>query len=149
MQAQLPAADPNSSDPALVESARAWLAAWGAEVAAAQTDVARARFDAAVVGFGTYAKHPLIGLDRLAADQWSNVWHTIEDFAFDVESSVVLASPDGLQAVVIAPWNSSKRDADGVARPRPGRATIVLTRDGVDQPWRGTHTHFSLVPTPG
>lgn len=140
---------PCSPDPALVESARAWLAGWSAEVAAARTDVARARFDDAVVGFGTYAQHPLVGLDQLHADQWSNVWPTIENFAFDVEQAIVLASPDGLQAVLIAPWTSTKRDAADVAQPRPGRATVVLARDGADRPWRGVHTHFSLVPAPG
>lgn len=139
-------AGPASPDPALRDTALAWLAGWGAEVAAVQTGTARARFDPGVVAFGTYAQHPLAGLDQLYAEQWSNVWPTIENFAFDIENTVVLASPDGLRAVLVAPWNSTKRDADGVARPRPGRATIVLARDDADGPWRGIHTHFSLVP---
>ena len=73
-------ADPNS-DPALVESAR-WLAAWSAE--SPRRPTWRSLLDAL-----SSASAPTLSTccrpDRLAADQRSNV-HTIEDFAFDVES---------------------------------------------------------------
>lgn len=130
----------------LERSALAWVAAWGDEVAAVELDRARARFSPDVVGFGTHAG-VVHGLDALHRDQWSNVWPTIADFAFVVDEAVVLASPDGLQAVVVVPWTSTGFDAARRPFARPGRATVVLQRSSAGGDWLGTHTHFSLVPT--
>lgn len=131
-------------EPDSTASARRWLAAWGACVASADTDAARPLFDPDVVGFGTRASTAL-GLERLVADQWSHVWPSISDFAFDVEGALVLVSDDGGQAVVAATWTSTGRRTDGTVGPRPGRATIVVRRDAAGA-WRGVHTHFSLTP---
>jgi hypothetical protein len=48
-------------------------------------------------------------------------------------------------AVAIVPWVSTGIGADGTRFDRPGRATIVLERDAITDPWVGTHTHFSLA----
>lgn len=102
-----------------------------------------------MVGFGTHVAL-VTGLDRLAADQWGNVWPTIADFRFATEHLVALVSPDRLQATAIVPWTSTGFHADGSPFDRPGRATVVLTRETVSSPWLGRHTHFSLAPgTPG
>jgi ketosteroid isomerase-like protein len=109
-------------------------------------DEARARFSPDVVSFGT-ATDIVFGIDALHDQQWSAVWPSIRGFTFDVHATVVLPSPDGLQAVAVVPWTSQGRDGDGWVD-RPGRATVVLERAAVGEPWLGTHTHFSLVPVP-
>jgi hypothetical protein len=43
------------------------------------------------------------------------------------------------------PWTSIGIDAVGNRFDRPGRATIVLERKALAEPWVGTHTHFSLA----
>jgi hypothetical protein len=123
-------------------SVRAWLQTWGSCVAAVDFERARPLFDSSVTGFGTFAG-AVVGLDRLEAEQWRQVWPTITGFAFDVDGAQVLVSGDRCQAVVVATWTSAR---DGVDR--PGRATVALHRDDVTSPWLGVHTHFSLVPQP-
>lgn len=137
-----PASRP-AGDPDAVASARAWLAGWSDEVAAVDLAAGRRRFGPDVSAFGTHA-NVLHGLDTLFAEQWSKVWPTIEDFRFLADEAEVIVSPDSLQAVVVALWDSTGIAADGTRFPRPGRATVVLVRDEPGAPWRGVHTHFSL-----
>lgn len=125
-------------------SVREWMAAWGREVATVDLDAGRARFSDDVIGFGTRADVAR-GLDALHDEQWSKVWPAIEDFTFELDDLVVLASPDGLQAVAVCTWSSSGVDASGSHFHRPGRATVVLRRNAASAPWSGVHTHFSLV----
>ena len=139
MQAESPADE-------LARSVRHWIAEWGAQVANAEMDDARARFSPEVVSFGT-ATDIVFGIDALHREQWSAVWPTIRGFTFDVDATVVLSSPDGLQAVAVVPWSSEGRDGDAWFA-RPGRATVVLARASAGAPWLGMHTHFSLVPVP-
>jgi ketosteroid isomerase-like protein len=127
-----------------VHSVRAWVAAWGDEVAAVDLATARHRFDEGVVAFGTHADI-VRGLDELERQQWSQVWPAIEDFRFEVADLEVLVSPDRLMAVAVVPWSSTGIDVEGAPFDRPGRATIVLQREQVDAEWRGMHTHFSLA----
>jgi ketosteroid isomerase-like protein len=136
--------DPRAAD-VLAASVRDWMAAWGAEVASVDMAAARHRFAPDVVAFGTFARM-VHGLDALEADQWRNIWPSIDGFAFRLDELVVIASADGCQAVAVVPWDSAGCDADGVAYARPGRATVVLHRDSPEAPWLGVHTHFSLSP---
>jgi ketosteroid isomerase-like protein len=136
--------DPSDTEP-IETSVREWIRAWGAEVAAVDLATARTRFSPDVVAFGTYAE-VVHGLDDLEAQQWRNVWPNIDGFSFRVDELVVLASPDGCQAVAVVPWDSIGRDDAGKDFARPGRATVVLRRDAPHAPWFGVHTHFSLVP---
>ena len=133
---------PDSSVPD--RSVTEWIAAWGAEVAAADIRAGRQRFDDNLIAFGTHAD-VVVGRDAVEAGQWSQIWPSIEDFEFMLEDLRVRLSPDGLMAVAILPWSSTGIDADGNRFDRPGRATIVLERDAFDEPWFGTHTHFSLA----
>ena len=128
-----------------VTSVRAWLSAWGTEVAAVDFDAAEHRFAEDVVGFGTRATVAR-GLGDLRADQWSHVWPAIAGFGFGADGADVWVSPDRRMAVIGAGWHSTGRSEQGESFPRNGRATVVLTRDGVDLPWVGRHTHFSLQP---
>jgi len=125
------------------DSVAAWIDAWGAEVAAVDMAAARQRFAADVSAFGTHAD-VVTGLDRLQAEQWSAIWPAIEDFRFLTDELQVLISPDRLQAVAVVGWSSTGIAADGSRFDRPGRATVVLRRDALDQRWLGVHTHFSL-----
>ncbi len=122
----------------------AWVAGWSAEVAAADIRAGRRRFADDMIAFGTHAD-VVEGRDAVEAEQWSQIWPAILDFAFDVDRLRVLASPDGLLAVAIVPWASTGIAGDGSRFDRPGRATIVLERATVGDPWLGTHTHFSLA----
>lgn len=128
---------------AAYESVRAWLAAWGDEVATVALGAARTRFAPDVVAFGTHAD-VVVGIDALHEEQWSRVWPNIADFGFLLDDLVVLASPDQHQAVAVVGWTSTGFAVDGTPFERPGRATIVLSRDDLDAPWYGTHTHLSL-----
>lgn len=126
-------------------SVRAWLAGWGAEVAAVDFDAAEHRFADDVVGFGTRAT-VAHGRRDLRADQWSHVWPAIGDFRFDAAGADVWVSPDRRMAVIGSEWHSTGRTAQGETFPRSGRATVVLTREGTESVWLGRHTHFSLQP---
>jgi ketosteroid isomerase-like protein len=121
-----------------------WLEAWGSEVAAVDLRAARERFAPGLLAFGTHAD-VVEGRDEVEAQQWSQIWPAIEDFAFDVAHLHVLASPDGLLAVAIVPWTSTGIDEHGARFDRPGRATVVLERPTQDDAWVASHTHFSLA----
>ena len=126
-----------------VESVRAWIAGWSDEVAAVDFDSASRRFASDVSAFGTHAD-VIIGLDRLVAEQWQQIWPAIEDFRFQSEDLQVLLSPDRRQAVAVLPWTSTGIGLDGDRFDRPGRATVVLRRPSPGDPWVGVHTHLSL-----
>ncbi len=124
---------------------RSWLAGWGACVASVDVEAARPLFRDDVVGYGTKATVAR-GIDNLIAEQWSQVWPNIEGFAFDSDGADVWLGPDGLHGVIAAAWSSLGRTAIGNTFTRNGRATVVVERASVDDPWLGVHTHFSLEP---
>jgi ketosteroid isomerase-like protein len=106
-------------------------------------DRAKPIFSEKAVGFGTYGAM-LDGLDTLVAGQWQNIWPTIKGFTFDMDS--LRHGEDGKLVWAICRWDSFGKRADGTEYPRPGRATVILERDG--DLLKAVHTHFSLVPTP-
>lgn len=119
-----------------------WLLAMQSHVRAVDYHGARALFRDDVVGFGTYSG-VLTGLDQLLTGQWRHVWGTIRDFTFRVAE--LHAGGDGDLLWVACPWDSqgTHPDSSGTFN-RPGRVTVVLTRD--DNRWLAAHTHFSLYP---
>jgi ketosteroid isomerase-like protein len=129
---------------AITEEIAEWVRAWGAEVAAADIRSGRERFTDSLLAFGTHAD-VVEGRVNVEAEQWSQIWPAIDDFAFDLDALHLRISPDQLMAVVIVPWSSTGIAEDGARFDRPGRATIVLERERLDAPWLGTHTHFSLA----
>jgi ketosteroid isomerase-like protein len=131
-------------DGTIEQEVAAWVGAWGAEVAAADLRSGRERFSPDLLAFGTHAD-VVAGRDAVEAEQWSQIWPAIEDFAFVLDELRVQASPDGLMAVAIVPWTSTGITENGTRFPRPGRATIVLERSQPGAPWVGVHTHFSLA----
>lgn len=131
------------SDPA--DQLRRWLAGWGREVAAEDFAAASQRFVPDVIGYGTKATVAR-GLDALRAEQWQAVWPSIDGFVFDTDGADVWVTDDGLMGVIATRWDSLGRRPDGTTFPRGGRATVVVQRATVEDPWLGHHTHFSLEP---
>ena len=79
-------------------------------------------------------------------ESWTTRWSEIRDSLLPgIRSRVlVMASPDGEMAVAITPWTSTGFHEDGTAFERPGRATIVLSKQP-DGRWLGVHSHMSLA----
>jgi nitrite reductase/ring-hydroxylating ferredoxin subunit/ketosteroid isomerase-like protein len=124
-------------------SVKAWVDAWGQEVADVNIVDAQKRFADDVSAFGTHAD-VVKGLDELVRDQWAEIWPAIEGFRFLSDEMEVTVSTDRRMAVAVVGWSSVGFAADGSRFDRPGRATIVLQRDDPEAPWIGSHTHFSL-----
>ena len=122
-----------------------WFDTWAGHVRDRDFETARNLFHPEVVGFGT---HMLIveGLDHLETEQWRNVWPTIENFHFLTDQLRAGTSNDGLLAWAVVPWHSTGFTENGAAFERPGRATVLFSRDHWDEPWRAIHTHISLAP---
>ena len=122
-----------------------WFSSWDKLVDGVDFVPARELFDPEVVGFGT-RMDIVSGIDNLETTQWRRVWPTIEGFRFDLSTLHCMVSPDRLQAVGIALWQSKGFHEDGRAFERPGRATVVFRREAADEAWRAVHTHISLNP---
>lgn len=124
---------------------REWFETWGGFVASVDFASSRALFHPDVIGFGTFMDI-VRGLDRLESQQWRSIWPTIEGFRFLVDQLACAVSSDGLHAYGIVPWTSTGFDEDGTPYDRPGRATVLFTRERESDPWRAIHTHISLAP---
>jgi ketosteroid isomerase-like protein len=101
-----------------------------------------------MIAFGTFTDF-MTGREAVEQQQWRNVWPHIDNFCFrpDVRA---LVSPDRLQAVGMAIFDSTGYRQDGTPYDRPGRATVVFVRADVASRWLAQHTHLSLfrdVPT--
>lgn len=136
--------DPSSRDAeACWPSIRDWLETWAGLVRAVDYAAARRLFCDDVVAFGTQT--PVMrGLDELVERQWKAIWPHSDGFHFELDHAAATVDASRRMACVMSPWTSTGYGERGEAFDRPGRATIVLTRDAVDQPWRASHTHLSL-----
>ncbi len=137
MQAAMPQAD--AATTAEIED---WLTRFSVCVREVDYASAYSFWHDDIVIFGTH-QELVRSRQRWTDTQWDNVWPRTADFAFDLANTTVLASPDGVMAVVVTPWTSTGVHRDGAAFPRPGRATIVLIRQA-DGRWLGVHSHMSL-----
>ena len=120
-----------------------WLCDWESCIRRRDFERGRMLFDADVMSFGTRAVIAF-GLDDLEGHQWRQIWPFIEDFRFDRDTMRIVSSPDGLFATLALTWSSKGFDENRDVFVRPGRATVVLERSSVGDPWRAVHTHFSL-----
>ena len=118
-----------------------WLETFAGYVREVDYAAARPLFHPDVLAFGTH-NDVIPGLDKWVTSQWDHVWPKTTDFHFTLEQAEVLASPDGRMAIVVAPWTSTGYHEDGTLFPRPGRATLVFSKDG--EAWLCTHSHMSL-----
>jgi ketosteroid isomerase-like protein len=130
-----------TANPELTQFFRQWLETFAFYVREVDYVSARPLFHPDVLAFGTH-NDVIPGLDKWVATQWDNVWPKTTDFRFVLEQSLVLSSPDGLMAIVIAPWTSTGYHPDGQPFPRPGRATMVFSKNA--DGWLCTHSHMSL-----
>ncbi|MBK1661721.1 YybH family protein [Paracraurococcus ruber] len=135
----LPLPEADAATSALVKT---WLADFAARVRDVDYAGAYPFWHDDIVIFGTF-QELVRSRQRWTDTQWDNVWPRTADFAFDLDNTLVLASPDGAMAVAVTPWASTGFHPDGTPFPRPGRATIVLARQP-DGRWVGVHSHMSL-----
>ena len=125
----------------IVQFFRGWLETFAGYVREVDYASARPLFHPDVLAFGTH-NDVIPGLDQWVSTQWDNVWPKTADFRFVLDQTSILASPDGAMATVIAPWTSTGYHPDGNPFPRPGRATMVFSREGDN--WLCVHSHMSL-----
>ena len=119
----------------------AWLERFAGYVREVDYAAARPLFHPDILAFGTH-RDIISGLATWQAAQWDNVWPKTSDFRFVLDQTSILASPDGTMATVVAPWTSTGYHPDGSAFPRPGRATMVFSKNG--DGWLCVHSHMSL-----
>ena len=124
-------------------TARTFLTEMQACVRAVDFERARPLFAEDVVAFGTYAT-VITGRDRLEREQWRNVWPNIRDFTFRLDDLTCLGDPESI--CVVVSWDSLGTTPAGTTFERPGRATLLLVRNG--DRWVAAHSHFSRAPTP-
>jgi ketosteroid isomerase-like protein len=118
-----------------------WLETFAGYVREVDYASAKPLFHPDLLAFGTH-NDVISGLHQWVATQWNHVWPNTTDFRFVLEQTSVLASPDGMMAVVIAPWTSTGYHPDGARFPRPGRTTLVFSRNAGG--WLCVHSHMSL-----
>ena len=121
----------------------AWLDEFSDEVASLRFEDAATRFRPDVVSFSSFCD-VVTGIDQFVNAQWRRVWPSIVDFRLETEKMHVNVSPDQLMAAVACTWTSTGFESDGTPFDRPGRCTVVLTRDRQGDPWFGVQGHFSL-----
>lgn len=124
-------------------SVRRWLREWEEQIQRSDFGAARQLFHDDVLGFGTCADVAR-GIDELEAQQWRRTWPNVDGFRFDHDDAVIVASSDHLLAAVALTWRSVGSSADRTPFHRPGRGTLVLRRQELDELWYAVHTHFSL-----
>jgi hypothetical protein len=107
------------ANPEITRFFRQWLETFAGYVREVDYTSARPLFHPDVLAFGTH-----------------------NDVRFVLEQTSILASPDGKMATVIAPWTSTGYHPDGSPFPRPGRATMVFSKNA--DGWLCTHSHMSL-----
>ena len=127
---------------------KAWFDSLSAHVREVDFISARPIFAPDMIAFGTFTDF-MTGRDVAEQQQWRNVWPHIDEFRFRSDIRAIV-SPDRLQAVGMAIFDSTGYRQDGTSYDRPGRATVVFVRDSVGATWLAQHTHLSLfrdVPT--
>ena len=139
------ATDPDPDDVAVVSK---WFQTLADHVQAVDFAGARPIFADDMIAFGTFTDF-MTGREAAERAQWRNVWPHIDFFRWRPDIRV-LVSPDRLQAVGMAVFDSTGYQQDGTAYDRPGRATVVFERAAAGAPFVAKHTHMSLfreVPT--
>ena len=109
---------------------------------------ARPIFAEDMIAFGTFTDF-MTGRDAAEQQQWRNVWPHIDNFRWRPDIRAIV-SPDRLQAVGMAIFDSIGYRQDATPYDRSGRATVVFVRPNPQAPWLAQHTHLSLfrdVPT--
>lgn len=125
------------------ESLTVWLDGFSNEIQTLDYETSRKRFVQDVTTFSTH-KNIVSNLDEFEHDQWRHVWPTSTGFRWVSEEMRFGTSPDRLMAWIAVPCASTGYHEDGAEFDRPGRGSLVLTRESLDSPWMGVHVHVSL-----
>ena len=131
---------PHSDDMAAI---RTWFETLASHCRAVDYEGARPIFAEDMIAFGTFTDF-MIGQAITEKQQWRNVWGTIRNFRFTLETVEGIVSADRLTAIGMGVWNSDGFHANGDRFDRGGRATVGLGRQKVADPFVATHTHLSL-----
>ena len=124
---------------------RRWFRRLADHVQAVDYAGARALFAEDLIAFGTFAD-VVTGRDATEREQWRKLWGTIDHFRCRLDDLRAIVSADRLTAAGIAAFDSTGYHEDGSTFDRPGRATVIFTRDDTGAAWRAIHTHISLAP---
>jgi ketosteroid isomerase-like protein len=126
-----------------MKATRDWFAALTKFCRAIDYEGARAIFADDLIAFGTFTD--FMHGQRLTEDkQWRNVWGTIRNFTVKTDTVEAIVSADRLTAIGMGVWTSDGFHPNGDRFDRGGRATVVLGRQKVGDPFIATHTHLSL-----
>jgi hypothetical protein len=90
--------------------------------------------------YGAIYPEMLHGLDDAQAHQWEDVWPYVSSARFDHDTLTAVMSPDRRWAVLAATLLVSGETFHDA----PNRATLVLVRVSVEDPWLAAHAHFSM-----
>ena len=82
------------------------------------------------------------GLEIPVADRIGEEGRGFEYILHGINPERVLVSADRTMATVVAPWTSTGYARDGASFERPGRATMVFSKE--NGAWLCTHSHMSL-----
>ena len=118
-----------------------WFAHWGNLVGNVDFNRSRPMFAEDIIAFGSIVEM-VTSQDALEREQWRNVWPTILDYRYDLDTLEVVMSPDRLMAMGAVIFRSTGLSQDGSTFRRDGRATATLMRDAVGAPWFCTHTQI-------
>jgi ketosteroid isomerase-like protein len=120
----------HDDDAALI---RQWFCRLAEHMQAVDYVAARPLFAEDVIAFGSLAGF-MTGRAALEAEQWRKVWGATNGFECR------------LTAAGMVVFDSTGYGEDGTPYDRPGRSTVVFTRNVVGADWVAQHVHFSLFP---
>jgi ketosteroid isomerase-like protein len=126
-----------------VVAIRTWFERLATHCRAIDYAAARPIFAEDLIAFGTFTDF-MIGREPTEKQQWRNVWGTIRNFRFNLDTMEAIVSADRLTAIGMAVWSSDGFHPNGDRFDRNGRATVGLGRQKVGDPFVATHTHLSL-----
>jgi len=130
-------------DPKDLAAVRAWFEALANHCRAVDYEGARPIFADDLVAFGTFTDF-MHGRELTEQKQWRNVWGTIRNFRFTLDTVEAIVSADRLTAIGMGVWTSDGFYPNGDRFDRGGRATVGLGRKKIGDPFVATHTHLSL-----
>ena len=123
---------------------RTWFDTLAKHCRAIDYEGARPIFADDMIAFGTFTDF-MIGRELAEQKQWRNVWGTIRNFRFDLDTVEAIVSADRLTAIGMGVWQSDGFHPNGDRFDRPGRTTVVpRPQDGGRSVRRHPHPHVAV-----
>ena len=110
-------------DPDDLAAVRAWFDALATHCRAIDYEGARPIFADDLIAFGTFTDF-MHGRELAEQKQWRNVWGTIRNFRFTLDTVEAIVSADRLTAIGMGVWMSDGFHPNGDRFDRRGRATV-------------------------